>query len=173
MGKRSLSTSGMLHSAEDFEAMYESNAPLIYRFMFWKTQDQALSQDLTSSVFEKAWKTRANFTSGSPKAWLYRIARTTLIDYWRKKKDISVDDTMTNELMSDDSSLDEVLDYDAMITTLQSAVNTLPKEMRTIVQLRFVEGLSSKQVAARLGMSEANVRVIQHRALRKLREKLQ
>jgi len=132
-----------------------------------------LSQDLTSSVFEKAWKSRDSFISGSSKAWVYRIARTTLIDYWRKKKDLSIDESTTNELVSNEVSVDEALDYETMIASMQLAVDGLPKEMRQIIHLRFIQGLSSKQVAVQLNISEANVRIIQHRALRKLREKLQ
>jgi len=173
MVKKSLHTTEMTDSPDEFEAMYVSNERLIYRFMFWRTKNEALAQDLTSNVFEKAWKTRGNFKGGSSTAWLYRIARTTLIDYWRKKKDLPVDEAVITELANDDTPLEEVVDQDILRAQLQRAFATLPTDMREVVRLRFIEGLSGKQVAERLNLSEANVRVIQYRALKKLRGYLQ
>lgn len=169
MTKKPLPTSEMVDSSDQFEAMYKSNAPLIYRFMFWRTKDQMLAEDLTSNVFEKAWRTRKSFTGGSAKAWLYKIARTTLIDYWRKKKEVSDDGVVISQAVSDNAEFGETLDRSLAVAGLQKALTKLPKEMYEVVQLRFIEGQSARQIAARLNISEANVRVIQFRALKKLR----
>ena len=173
MAKKSLSTSEMIDTADEFEVIYKSNAPLIYRFMFWRTKDEMLAEDLTSNVFEKAWRTRRNFNGGSTKAWLYRIARTTLIDYWRKKKEVPDDGEVIAQAVGDTADLDEALDQRLAVTELQKALAKLPEEMQAVVQLRFIEGRSARQTAARLTISEANVRVIQYRALQKLRKHLQ
>ena len=172
MAKKSLPNDEMLDSAEQFEALYKSNQPLIYRFMFWRTKDEMLAEDLTSSVFEKVWRTRQNFTSGSTKAWLYRIAHTTLIDYWRKKKDIA-DDGAVSQAVSDAAELDQALDQEMALAELQKALSKLPKEMNDVVTLRFIKGASARMTAVELNISEANVRVIQYRALKKLRGYLQ
>lgn len=172
MAKKSLPTSEMIDSSESFEDIYKSNAPLIYRFMFWRTKDQMLAEDLTSNVFEKAWRTRKSFTGGSAKAWLYKIARTTLIDYWRKKKEVSDDGVVINQAVSNAAEPDEALDQSMAAAELQKALAKLPKEMHEVVRLRFLEGESARVAAARLNISEANVRVIQYRALKKLRNYL-
>jgi RNA polymerase sigma-70 factor (ECF subfamily) len=171
MPKKSLPTSEMIESSDQFEDIYKSNKPLIYRFMFWRTKDQMLAEDLTSSVFEKAWRTHKSFTGGSAKAWLYRIAHTTLIDYWRKNKEISDDDAISR-VVSDTAELDVALDHSIEVAKLQKALAKLPKDMRRVVHLRFIEGQSARETAKRLGISEANVRVIQYRALKKLRNHL-
>ena len=171
MTKKSLPNNEMIDSADQFEVMYTSNKPLIYRFMFWRTKDEMLAEDLTSNVFEKAWRTRKNFTGGSAKAWLYKIAHTTLIDYWRKIKEISDNDAIARAV-SDSSSLDVALDQTMAIAKLQKALTKLPKDMRQVVNLRFIEGQSARETASQLNISEANVRVIQYRGLRKLRENL-
>ncbi|HEY4964190.1 MAG TPA: sigma-70 family RNA polymerase sigma factor [Candidatus Saccharimonadales bacterium] len=171
MAKKSLTTSEMIESADQFEDMYTSNKPLIYRFMFWRTKDEMLAEDLTSNVFEKAWRTRKNFTGGSSKAWLYRIAHTTLIDYWRKNKEISDDDAISRAV-SDTTELDVALDQNMEIAKLQKALTKLPKDMRQVVHFRFIKGQSARETAKQLSISEANVRVIQHRALKKLRNLL-
>lgn len=171
MVKKSLSSNEMIDSTERFEALYKSNQPLIYRFMFWRTKDEMLAEDLTSNVFEKAWRTRQSFKSGSTKAWLYRIAHTTLIDYWRKKKEVTDEDSIT-QAVSDVVGHDEALDRQIAIADLQKAIAKLPKDMYAVVELRFMKGKSARETSARLNISEANVRVIQYRALKKLRDYL-
>lgn len=169
MAKKSLPTSEMTDPADQFESMYTSNKPLIYRFMFWRTKDEMLAEDLTSSVFEKAWRTRQGFTGGSSKAWLYRIAHTTLIDYWRKKKEVLGQDEIIAQAVSDAADIGETLDQDLALAELRKALTKLPADMRRVVDLRFIEGRSARDTANRLNISEANVRVIQYRALKKLR----
>lgn len=172
MVKQSLPTDEMIDSTDQFETVYKSNQPLIYRFMFWRTKDVMLAEDLTSNVFEKAWRTRHSFTGGSTRAWLYKIAHTTLIDYWRKKKDIAVGESIS-QVASDTAELGETLDQSLALTELQQALDKLPKTMKEVVVLRFIEGASARQTAAKLHISEANVRVVQYRALKKLRNYLQ
>jgi RNA polymerase sigma-70 factor, ECF subfamily len=159
----------MDNTPKNFEQMYKVNQPLIYRFMFWRTKDQMLAQDLTSHVFEKAWRTRQSFKGGSSKAWLYRIARTTLIDYWRKRKDVLDDGTIISKALSEDAALEEVVDRNIALEVMHEALLQLPGEMYEVVRLRFIEGRSARETAAELGISEGNVRVIQYRALKKLR----
>jgi RNA polymerase sigma-70 factor, ECF subfamily len=172
MSKKSLPINEMIDNSEEFEAIYKSNAPLIYRFMFWRTKDAMLAEDLTSNVFEKAWRTRKGFTGGSVKSWLYRIAHTTLIDYWRKKKEILDDGDTISQAISSDAELDEALDKTMEIAKLRKSISKLPPEMRDVVLLRFIKGQSARQTAKQLGISEGNVRVIQYRALQKLRNHL-
>lgn len=162
----------MAESNDEFETIYEANAPLIYRFMFWRTKNKALAEDLTSSVFEKAWRSRRSFKGGSAKAWLHRIARNTLIDHWRKRQDFLFEDPAHMDIASENAGPAEVLDRAMLIESLRRAVAKLPEDMRRVVELRFIEGLSAKQVGQELGLSESNVRVIQYRALRKLRSYL-
>lgn len=172
MARKTLNTDEMADPSDEFEAMYEANAPLIYRFMFWRTKDKMLAEDLTSNVFEKAWRSRGNFKGGSAKAWLHSIARNTLIDHWRKRKDLPVEDPTSLAVTSEEIGLGEALDQEILIGELERAVSKLPRDMRRVVELRFIDGLSARQAGEKLGLSEANVRVIQYRALSKLRDHL-
>ena len=169
MTKKPLDTRQLVNSEEDFGTMYEANAPLIHRFMFWRTKDQMLADDLTSTVFEKAWRSRSSFKGGSVKAWLYKIAHNTLIDHWRKRKELVVEDITVFQVEDETLNLDKELDQELVIAQLQVALSKLPTDMQTLLKLRFVEGLSCRDVATKLNLSEANVRVIQYRALQKLR----
>lgn len=172
MDDEPLNTKGMTDSADEFEAAYNDYGQSIYRFLLWRTKDAELSEDLTSSVFEKAWRSRRNFHGGSMRAWLYRIARNMLIDHWRRKHDVPLEDVDT-VVEPAASNMDAALDAEREAAHLQTAMRQLPEVMRLVVEARFIKGQSCKETAAQLGLSEANVRVIQYRALRKLRGYLQ
>lgn len=173
MRKKSLPNKAMDDTPGDFELMYEANKPLIYRFMFWRTRDEMAAQDLTSNVFEKAWRTRKSFSGGSSKAWLFSIAHTTLIDYWRKKKEVLDDGSLAAREVSDAPEMSEVLDASFALNELHAALMKLPAEMYEVVRLRFIESMSVREVSNELEISESNVRVVQYRALKKLRSYLQ
>lgn len=170
MAKKSLDSKDMLESSNDFEVVYKSYAQSIYRFLFWRTKNTELSEDLTSDVFEKAWRSRNSFNGGSARAWLYRIAHNVLIDHWRKKKDLLLRDTDSWLQEETNLSLGESFDKELALYNLQKSLNQLPREMQLVITLRFIEGLSCKQVAKKLRLSDSNVRVIQYRALRKIKE---
>jgi RNA polymerase sigma-70 factor (ECF subfamily) len=173
MNHEPLNDEEMLESTDEFAAAYESHAKSIYKFLYWRTKNTQVSEDLTSSVFEKAWRSRGNFHGGSVRAWLYRIACNTLIDHWRKQKELPVEDVDVLPDKVSDPSLGEALDKALQAEQLQRAVNRLPADMRAVVRLRFMKGLSCKQTAKRLALSESNVRVVQYRALKKIRGYLQ
>jgi len=158
----------MLETEEDFDVAYESYAPGIYRYFFWRTKDVDLSEDLTSNVFEKAWVKRESFERGSVRAWLYKIAHNLLVDHWRVKKDLPLvdDDSVPSQAESVTTTLDKQMTAERLMV----AVNNLPQQMRVVVGLRFMKGLPVKQVARLLDLSESNVRVIQYRALKEIRK---
>jgi RNA polymerase sigma-70 factor, ECF subfamily len=161
-----------MDEAEDFTVAYQSHATPIYRFLYWRTGDHSLAEDLTSTVFERAWRTRRSFHGGSQRAWLQRIARNVLIDHWRKRQAIPSDDIehLREAATITDSSAQ--LDQAMLVERLQQALAKLPSEMQQVVRLRFMAGLSAKRVGHILQLSEGNVRIIQYRALRKLRKYL-
>ncbi len=162
-----------LDSKEGFQEAYQKYGQAIYRFLYWQTKDTTLAQDLTSATFERAWGSRKSFKGGSAQAWLYRIARNLLTDHWRKKKDLFMDDVPgLTERIADNT---DPYDYDAekRVWLLGKSLDTLPEELRAVVILRFIDELSAREVGEILGVSEGNVRIMQFRALRKLRKVLE
>ena len=74
-------------SVEDFGRLYDLYIKKIYNFIYYKTHHQETAEDLVSIVFTKALKKINTFdNSGTFSAWLYRIARNTVIDHYRTKK---------------------------------------------------------------------------------------
>lgn len=171
MNDHTLQRKEMIETSESFEDAYRTYGGAIYNFLFWRTNDVQASEDLTGTTFQKAWAARRSFHGGSLQAWLYRIARNTLVDYWRKRKDVRLDDVA--EMEADTATTNsELAEKQLQLEKLQLALAKLPKPMRDVVQLRFIEGMSAKQAAVTLGIEDGNVRIIQYRALKKLREYL-
>jgi len=170
MADKSLHTKQVLGSKDDFGMAYEAHSRSIYRFFYWRTRDSQLSEDLTSNVFEKAWRSRSSFKGGSITAWLYRIASNLLIDHWRVKPTLPLAEEDT--LSSGAEEIGVTLDKQIAADQLTRAISKLSPEMRQVVMLRFMEDFSARQVAKKLGTSEGNVRVIQYRALKQIRKHL-
>jgi RNA polymerase sigma-70 factor (ECF subfamily) len=148
--------------------MYSDYADDIYRFLYVHVHDKMLAEDLTADTFTKAWQKLDKFDFRHPRGWLYTIARNTLSDHWRTNhtgvliEDFDVED----ERDSTEIQLDRKIAKDKLLRHLAK----LPEDMRSVVTLRFLQGYSARHTGQALGISEANVRVIQHRALKILRK---
>ena len=163
-----------LDTRGEFAKAYRRYAQPIYRFMYWQTRDPVLSEDLTSAVFERSWRARASFNGGSRQAWLYRIARNLLTDHWRKKKELLLDDIpgLADQLTAQPMGYEAHsydFDNEQRVRQLGTALDRLPSNLKAVVVLRFIEELSAREVAEILETTEGNVRVLQLRALRKMR----
>ena len=154
---------------EEFTEIYLKYSDKIFRFLYWHLKDVHRAEDLTSEVFFKAFKNWKRFKEGYPQAWLFRIARNLLIDFYRSKKTSSLEQA---EEISVDLDLVESLEKDEAAQSLQQALTKLPKNLREVVILRFFEDSSAVEIGAILGISEGNVRVLQFRGLKKLKEEL-
>lgn len=150
--------------------MYNQYADDIYRFIFVHVRDAELAEDMTADTFTSAWKNIGTFDNKQPRAWLYTIARNRMNDHWRKKPTIPLDENI--EIVSESDLFEDIVDRKIQLKRVISALNTLPDDMKSIVTLRFMQGMSAKETAKILKMTEGNVRVMQYRALKKLKERL-
>lgn len=158
--------------AEAFTLLFDKYSKKIYRFIYFKISNKELAEDLASQCFLKAWEQIArgqrikNFQS-----WLYRIARNLVVDYYRnrEKEELRLIYQLEEAGTEDKFNPDENLDREQ----LEKLLFLLKSEIREIVVLRFIEQLSIKEIAKIVDKSAANVRVIIHRALKELQEKIE
>lgn len=150
--------------------MYHKYADDIYRFIFVHVRDQQLAEDLTADTFTSAWKHIDTFEARHPRAWLYTIARNRITDHWRKKQTVPIEEAA--EIESEAALPDEVLDSKIQAKRTIKAVMRLPQDMKSVIVLRFMQGYSVRQTAEALNLTESNVRVVQYRALKKLKKVL-
>ncbi|MCL4354774.1 RNA polymerase sigma factor [Patescibacteria group bacterium] len=163
-----------MHFNEEFDVIYIRYSDKIYRYLYLQTQNPYLAEDITAEVFLRAWKNWEKIKHDFIQALLFKIAKNILIDYWRKqkyKKEFSLETKMEEGFdASYDEDLIEKIHKDDSIKEVQRALSQLPSNLRDVVILRFIEELSAKEAADILNITEGNVRVLQYRALAKLKE---
>jgi RNA polymerase sigma-70 factor (ECF subfamily) len=153
-----------------FGALYERYLDAIYRYVYYSVPDHAEAEDLTESIFFKAWQALPRFHLQGPgfRTWLYRIARNTIIDRHRThKRTTSLEEAV---LLRDPAPTPQaVVEADQEVSRLSVALSRLKPRPRQVILCRFISGLSHTETAAVLGISEGYVRVLQHRALKRMR----
>jgi RNA polymerase sigma-70 factor (ECF subfamily) len=147
----------------DLDEMYRDNVARIYRLMYAKVGNRCDAEDLTSSVFLAALpRLRSTACRGEVRAYLAATCRTTLAGHWRGR----VGREVTTLEVADAVQLlgDPVGGSDEPVRS-RRVLDALPHRHRRILELRFLEALSIKDAARRMGVSVGNAKVLQHRAL--------
>ncbi len=156
-----------------FGLLYERYLDRVYRYISYRTGNTAVAEDLTSEVFLNAWKAIERYEDRGYafSTWLLRLANNEVTDYYRtNRNDMSLPDTDMHQSTLPEPS--QFVDGQVEQLELLRAVQQLPDEWRQIILLRFVEGIPFDEVASIIGKSSGACRVIQHRALGRLRELL-
>jgi RNA polymerase sigma-70 factor (ECF subfamily) len=158
-----------------FGELYDHFLDRVYRYLFYRTGNQADAEDLTEQVFLQAWAAIHRFQwHGKPfQAWLYSIARNVLVDHRRRvRPTMSIDrDDSPPQIECESASREFEQRLDAQV--LGHAISRLTEEQQQVIVLKFVEGLDTSQVAQLLDKQEGTIRALQMRALRNLRRLLE
>ncbi len=161
--------------AEAFGVLYERYLDDVYRFFYYRTFHRAEAEDLTETTFLKAWsglkrmEPRANLNL---RPWLLRIARNLWIDRHRTAREEAALDEQA-PLAAPLPDPEEAALHEETRSLLDEALQDLPERLREVVVYRFLHGMSHREVAELLGLEEGHVRVLQHRALQRLRRWLE
>ncbi len=158
---------------QDFRAFYQENVTLIYRFVLSHVGNREEAEDLTSQVFLKAVR-GMNPERGpySRRKWLYQVACTTIADYWRdyyRRRTCSLEELLAtgwDDPAAEESAVDSLVGSDPA-ERVKRLMQALPAHYRDVLTCRFLLDLSISETATRLGLTEANVKVLQFRALKR------
>jgi len=159
-----------------FVKAYDLYVDQIYRFIYFKVNNQEEAQDITSAVFLKTWNyiqenSLKNYKT--LKALIYKIARNTIIDYYRKKSHITITiDDQENKIDLPDTKQDIIKQTEIFsdFKILEEKLQFLKDEYREVIILRYIDELSINEIADIVNKSKSNIRVLTHRALKALRE---
>lgn len=157
-----------------FGVLYERHFDAVYRYISYRLGNVEDTEDITTSVFLKAWQKINSYTwKGKPfLAWLYRIAHNLLIDFRRGNQKISSDIELKNSLADDSQIPEKQITTDLQLKDMWDAMNQLDPLEQEVLTLRFMVGLSHQAVADIISRSAGATRILQHRALKKLRAQL-
>ncbi len=155
-------------NGEAFAELYEAYFDRVYRFIFFRVTDEQIAEDLASQVFLKAWENLHRYHPKGPfLAWLYAIARNTVIDNYRTRKPtVSLDEAAP--VPSQEEKLDDRLQLEFDVKSLQAAMQRLTQEQQEVITLKFIADYDTAQIAKQMGKSEGAIRALQMRALQAL-----
>ena len=146
----------------DWDAVYRDNVTWVYRLMYSKVGNQPDAEDLTAEVFMTALKPlRVSATVPEVRKYLKMTARTVLASYWRDRMGREI--TTIEDDVADETGR-EIPESDAP-KQVRDVLAKLPDNYRRILELRFLQAFSVREAAGQMGVSVANAKVLQHRAI--------
>lgn len=160
--------------ASAFGSLYDYYQPKIYRFVLIKVGRREEAEDLTHQVFLSAWQNIHNYKNlGFPfSSWLYQIARNQIVDFYRtRKSEISLEKTDPEYFVAPASAQFGLADKMEM-ERVRSAISKLKPEYQDVIIMRFVEDIPIKEVATAMEKSEGAIKLLQHRAMKELKNLL-
>jgi RNA polymerase sigma-70 factor (ECF subfamily) len=155
--------------------IYDRYAEAIYRYLYRLLGDAHLAEDLTSDAFLKLVQVLG--TSRAPRdelrGWLYRVAHNLAVDWFRKEAKAGTLLTLNEDLAADDASPLVRLENHQVRQRLRRAIRQLTLSQQQVLVLRFSEGLKLEEVGRLMGKDAGAIKLIQYRALRRLRKLLE
>jgi RNA polymerase sigma-70 factor (ECF subfamily) len=153
----------------EFDQLYRSSRDDVYAYAAGLLRDRAAAEDVTATAFERAYRKRSRFDPrrGSPRAWLFGIARHAALDELRRRgrqAALAADPVDPESVAAPTGGVSE------RRIVLADALQGLEPRERELVALKFFAGLSNTEIARVLEISESNAGTRLHRVLDKLRE---
>jgi RNA polymerase sigma-70 factor, ECF subfamily len=152
--------------------LYTLYFPRVYRYILARTGNTYDAEDLAEEVFMKVLEAidRFQWREAPFSAWLFRIAHNALISQRRKDGVRGRSGPLSDGLALDSQGPDEMVANRLALNEIMDAARNLPEAQRQVITLRFAAGLSVAETARAMNKGEGNVKVIQHKAIAKLRE---
>lgn len=159
-----------------FTSLFERESDAVFRFCLWRINDREKALEITQEAFTRLWK---EFFLGAkvpnPKGFVYLTAKRLVIDWYRKKKSVSLEATNEengeNLRLRDEGAEEEVERYPDLKKALDS-IKEMDDSYRDALYLRFFEGLNPREIAEALHLTPNAVSVRITKGLKKLREML-
>lgn len=154
---------------KEFLDAYEAYADVIFRFCLGKVRDRERALDFMQETFKKAWEYAVKEEILNFKPFLFRVANNLIIDWYRRRKEESLDSLMDDGF---DKAFEGGLGAPELSEAgkIREALRKLPKDYEEVIEMRFFAELSPKEIGDLLGETENAVSVRLNRAMKRLRE---
>jgi RNA polymerase sigma-70 factor (ECF subfamily) len=155
-----------------FLETYDAHADEIFRFCVMKVSNKEKAQDLTQETFMRFWQAiRTGETIRQDRAFLYTLARNLVIDWYRKKKETSLDAIQEEGVDFMGEGRADV-ERTAEMNEVLAVINDLDEKSRDVILLRYVEGWTPQEIGDLHGESANAVSVRLNRAIKKVQERI-
>jgi RNA polymerase sigma factor (sigma-70 family) len=146
---------------------YESALRAYLHGRFPSLQDQ---DDIVQDTYARLLRARAAGTIRHPKAFLFTTARNAALDFFRRKRGVSIDDVThfdESSVLVDRPDLVELVSREQELEILAEAVRALPDRCRQVIMLRYLDGLAYKEIAVQLDISPETVKAQMAKGMRR------
>jgi RNA polymerase sigma-70 factor (ECF subfamily) len=155
-----------------FIDVYDTYNSDIYRFCVLKVSNKEIALDITQEVFTRFWQSMRKGTDiKNERAFLYTLARNLVIDWYRKKKEVSLDN-LTDAGWEFEGNDSNVITENAEMQLALKAIQELDSDSKEVVTMRFVDGIPPSEIAIIRNESANAVSVRINRAMKKVQDYL-
>ncbi len=158
--------------------LYETNKSKVYNYLLKSTRDETLTEHMLSITFEKAFFKIDTYkdTGNKFSTWLIAIAKNSLTDYYRRKKETIIvelteeEESIIFNFKDGSNTIEEELIQAEKSEKLRKLLNKLNEKEKEIINLRFYENKSYKDISKELNITLDLVRIRLYRTIRELRK---
>ncbi len=168
---------------DKFLALFHEHKAQIYQHTLYLLGNREDAEDITQETFIKAWEYRAKLRPKTARSWLTKCAQNLCFNLLKRHKfqmhltdsDDTDPETELETLMHTHSgrsnpSPDEIVVQQELKDSVHCAIKKLPPDMRSVIVMRELNGMSFKEIAEVLEQPEGTVKSTAFRARKKLRE---
>lgn len=139
-------------TAKDFKMIYDTHFDDLRRYLIYRSGDQDLSGDIAQNVFMKVWTKKIEIASGNIKSLLFKMATEEFISHIRRKKvEKEYTESIDLRLIREPDNNDDLLEKKVLF---QKALNQLPEKQKTALLMNKMQGLTYKEIAEVLNLSQ-------------------
>lgn len=159
---------------DQFSERYHDYFPRLFAYIYGRVHNVHIAEDLVADVFERAFvKADTLRNEDAFSTWLFTIARNIIISNGRKRaRESIVDPDILKEIAPSGTSVESEVMNREDLDQVAELLHGFPQREQDVIALKFDAELPNAQIAKIMNLSEANVRVILFRTLRKLRDQM-
>jgi RNA polymerase sigma-70 factor (ECF subfamily) len=167
-------TEGMPETHEQFieQALADYESPLIgYAMGFLHDLDRA--RDVVQDTFIRLCRQDVDKVRDGLKSWLFTVCRNRALDILRKESRMKpLDDDYQKRALSNLAAPDSAVDFNERIDQVMVYMERLPENQRSVILMKFRDGMSYKEISEATGLSGGNVGFLIHTGINRLRQLL-
>ena len=157
-------------TAKDFKMIYDAHFDDLRRYLIYRSGNQDLSGDIAQNVFMKVWTKKIEIASGNIKSLLFKMATDEFISHIRRKKvEKEYTESIDLRLIRESDNNDDLLEKKVLF---QKALNQLPEKQKTALLMNKMQGLTYKEIAEVLNLSQKAIEKRIGLALKALKQNL-
>lgn len=158
---------------EAFGKLYDTYLDAVYRFVYFRVGNRLDAEDVTEQIFVSMFESINRYVdNGKPfEAWVYRVARNKIIDFYRTRK-VHVNGDEIAEQPDTQALPEELTERQLTKEAVMKSLTKIPRQYQEIIILKFIEDKENEEISSILRKPVAHIRVLQHRAIQSLRTAL-